>query len=260
MAVRSYGPDTGFGYECNVTLALEIWPWVKVMTHSWVMDNNHVKYYTDPTWQWRVMARANIFWYVCTVNLTLEVWPWAKVMTYQWVMDNNCVKCYPDPTWQWGVMAWTRIFGTLHNDLDLSDMTFGQGHDTPLGHGQQVCEILFRSITAVRSNGPDTDFGYSIFRPSIIQIQRGSEELWSGHRFPVYVHCDLDLGIMNLGEGHDTPFGHGQQLLKYYPDKWVRSYGTDMMWIDGQTDRLTDRQTDGQTRRTDRVIPIYPQN
>ena len=26
-------------------------------------------------------------------------------------------------------------------------MTFGQGHDTLLGHGQQLCEILSRSNT-----------------------------------------------------------------------------------------------------------------
>ena len=65
----------------------------------------------------------------------------------------------------------------------------------------------------------------------IIQIQHGSEELWPGHRFWVCVDCDLD--DMTLGQGQDTPFGHEQ---------------CDTMWTDGQTDR-----------RTDRVIPIYPQ-
>ena len=39
-------------------------------------------------------------------------------------------------------------------------MTLNQGHDTPLGHGQQLCEILSRSNLAVRSYGPDTDFEY----------------------------------------------------------------------------------------------------
>ena len=29
-------------------------------------------------------------------------------------------------------------------NTDLGDMTFGQYHDTPLGHGQQLCEILSR--------------------------------------------------------------------------------------------------------------------
>ena len=47
-----------------------------------------------------------------------------------------------------------------HCDLDLGDMTLGQGHDTPLGHGQLVCEILSRSNFVVRRYGLDTDFGY----------------------------------------------------------------------------------------------------
>ena len=51
---------------------------------------------------------------------------------------------------------------------DLGDMTSGQGHDTPLSHGQQLCEILSRSNLAVRSYSPDTDFGYVWPRNSII--------------------------------------------------------------------------------------------
>ena len=48
----------------------------------------------------------------------------------------------------------------MHYDLDLGGMTLGQGHDTPLDHGQQLCEILSRSNVAVRSYGPDKDLGY----------------------------------------------------------------------------------------------------
>ena len=48
----------------------------------------------------------------------------------------------------------------MHCNLDLRNMTLGQGHDTPLGHGQQLCEILSRSNMAMRSYDPDTDFGY----------------------------------------------------------------------------------------------------
>ena len=47
----------------------------------------------------------------------------------------------------------------VHCDLDLGDMTLAQGHDTPLGYGQQLCQIS-RSNTAMRSYGPDTDFPY----------------------------------------------------------------------------------------------------
>ena len=47
----------------------------------------------------------------------------------------------------------------VHCDLDLRDMTLGQGNDTPLGHEQQLCEILSRSNLKMRSNGLDMDFG-----------------------------------------------------------------------------------------------------
>ena len=74
----------------------------------------------------------------------------------------------------------------MHCDLDLGGMTLGEGHDTPLGHGQQLCEILSRSNISVRSYGPDMDFGYV---------------------------CTVTLTLeMTLGEGHDTPLAHGQQL------------------------------------------------
>ena len=53
-------PDTDFGYVCTVTLTLELWSCVKVMTHPWVMNNKCVKYYPDPTWQRGVMAQTRI--------------------------------------------------------------------------------------------------------------------------------------------------------------------------------------------------------
>ena len=40
MAVRTYGPDTDFGYVCTMALTMEIRPLVKDITHPWVMDNN----------------------------------------------------------------------------------------------------------------------------------------------------------------------------------------------------------------------------
>ena len=51
IAVKSYGPETDFWYVTSVNSTLEIWPWLKVMTNPKTMDNNHVKYYPDPTLQ-----------------------------------------------------------------------------------------------------------------------------------------------------------------------------------------------------------------
>ena len=74
----------------------------------------------------------------------------------------------------------------IHYDLDLGYLSLGQGHDTPLSHGRQLCEILSRSKLAVKSYGPDTDTR-------------------------VCEHCDIGLGDMTLRQGHDTALSHGQQ-------------------------------------------------
>ena len=86
LAVRSFRPDTYIWYVSTVILALEVWPWVEVMTHPWVMDTNCLKY-PDPTWKWEFMERTRIL-----DPCVLWPWPWVKVMTHPWVMDNNCVK------------------------------------------------------------------------------------------------------------------------------------------------------------------------
>ena len=127
----------------------------------------------------------------------------------------------------------------------------GQGHDTSLGHGHQLCEISrpnwrwgvmararilgmcvlwpWNKRYNLGSRSWHTLGSWTIIMWNIIQIQFGSEELWSGHGFSVYVHCDLDLGDMTLGQDHDTPFGHGQQLCEILSrsNKAVRSYGPD---------------------------------
>ena len=57
-------------------------------------------------------------------------------------------------------MARTLILVCMHFDLDLGDVTLGQGHDKSLDHGQQLCKISSRSNMAVRIYGPDMDFWY----------------------------------------------------------------------------------------------------
>ena len=39
----------------------------------------------------------------------------------------------------------------VHCDLDLGDMTLCRDHDTTLGHGQQLCEILSDCNKELRS-------------------------------------------------------------------------------------------------------------
>ena len=51
LTLTSYFMDTDFPYVCIVALTLGIWPWVKVMTHHLVMENNCVKYYQNQALQ-----------------------------------------------------------------------------------------------------------------------------------------------------------------------------------------------------------------
>jgi hypothetical protein len=43
----------------------------------------------------------------------------------------------------------------VYSDLDLWHITLDQGHDIPLGPGQQSCEILFKSTKRIRSYDSD---------------------------------------------------------------------------------------------------------
>ena len=93
MAVRSYGTATNFCYVCTVTLTVEVWTWFKVMTHSWVMDNNCVKYFLRSNMAVRSYDPGTDFSYVCTVTLTLEIRPsfCPSVCSHSWVPGHNCL-------------------------------------------------------------------------------------------------------------------------------------------------------------------------
>ena len=170
-------------------------------------------------------------------------------------MDNICVKYHPHLRDHWKVMVWKKV---CH--VQTFTLAICQGHHTiawyiikiqlgseilwpELGFGD-ACTVVITSEIWLGSRSWHTLGSWTTIVWNIIQIQLGSEKLWPGHRFPVCVHCDL--GDMTLGQGHDTPLGHGQQLCAIISrlDKGVRSYGPDMMWTDGQTDRRTDRQGD----------------
>ena len=175
LAVRSYGPNTDFRNVSTVTLTLG-------QGHDTPLGHGQLLC--------EILSRSNLavrsydpdtdFGYVCTVNLTLKIWSWVKVMvmTHPSVMDNNCVKYQQDPTWQWGVIARIRIWVCVHCDLDLEDMNCGQGHDTPLGHGQQLCELLSRLYTYLQSYGSDTMWtdrrtGWFLYTPKTLFARGG---------------------------------------------------------------------------------------
>ena len=126
------------------------------------------------------------------MTLTLEIWPWVKVMTQPWVMDNTYVKCYPNSIWQLGVKAWTRFWTCMNCELDLGYITLGQGNDTPLGHGQHYQDSTFQcgvmaltQIFIICALWPwpwRYDLGsWTTIVWYIIQIGQVDTKLWPGH-------------------------------------------------------------------------------
>ena len=123
MASRSYGPDTVFRYMSTVTLTSDISPWIMVMIHYWVMVNNCVKYIQIQHGSEELLL-GHEFW-VCVYS------------DLDSVQDIIQIELGSEEIW-----SWHRFSVYVHCDHDLEDMTFGQGHDIALGHGQQVCKIL----------------------------------------------------------------------------------------------------------------------
>ena len=136
-------------------------------------------------------------------------------------------------------------------------MILGQGHDTPLGHGQQLCEILSRSHLAARSYGPDTDFQY------MCTVTLNLEDTLLGHGQHL---CEIlsNLAVRSYGPGTDFqyvctvtltleiwpwvnvmthPWVMDNNCVKLYPD-WTREYEVMARTRCEQTDRQTDRQGD----------------
>ena len=86
-------------------------------------------------------------------------WPWIWPLVKAWHIPGSWI------TIVWNIIQiqhgseelWPGqgFWVCVHCDIHLGNMTLGQGHYTPLGHGQQLCEILSRSDKGTRSYGPD---------------------------------------------------------------------------------------------------------
>ena len=65
-------------------------------------------------------------------------------------------------------MARRRFLVCEHCDIDLGEMTFVQGHDIILGHGQQLCKIVSRSDKGVsRRTDEETDRQIGLYTPCL---------------------------------------------------------------------------------------------
>ena len=131
---------------------MAIWPWVKVII-----------------WLYDILSRFNlavITYGLYTVLSMCALWPWPHWYDL-WSRSWHTLGSWTTIVWdiiqiQLGFEELWPGHGfsiCVHCDLVLGDMTFRQGHNTSLGHGQQLCEIS-RSNLAVRNFDPDRDFQY----------------------------------------------------------------------------------------------------
>ena len=134
-----------------MTLTLAIRRWIKVMIQ--LCD---------------ILSRCNMAarsYGPDTVLGMCALWPWL------WIYDLGSRSWHTLGSWttivrniiqiQFGIEElWPRhgFWVCMSCDLEIRDITLGQGHDTPLCQ-QQLCEILSRSNLALRSYGPGMDFG-----------------------------------------------------------------------------------------------------
>ena len=130
------------------------------MSHHWVREHNGVKHYQDPTWQWGGITQS---------LGTYALWPWP----YRYDLGSQLQSWHTLGSWTttvWNIIQiqhdseelWSGhgFWVYVPSDLGLCDMTLGLSHDTPSGHGQQMCEILSIIIEAMKSYCPENDFGY----------------------------------------------------------------------------------------------------
>ena len=185
------------------------------------MTHNCLKYYQDPTnLQRGVLTQTRIWVLLCAL------WPWP------WIYDLGARSWHTLGSWI------TIVWNIIQIHLGSEELWPGQIFSMcVLWPWPQRYDLGSRSWHILGS--------WTTILWNINQIQLGSQGLWPGHGFWVCVHCDLDLSDMTLGQGHDTPLGHGQQLCHILSksDKWVGSYGLDTMWTADR--QQTDSQTDG---------------
>ena len=97
-------------------------------------------------------------------------------------------------------------------DLDLWDIDVILSRDTPSNDGEQMCQMISKSLDERHSYGPD--------------------KLIYGHFWPLTSKCDLDLGDIDVILSRNTLSNDGEQMCQmilksldephsYGPDKLI---------------------------------------
>ena len=138
-------------------------------------------------------------------------------------------------------MVWHSFWLYLYCDLDLEDMTLGQGHVTTLGEGKQWCKYYLYQTWQWGVRAQTLFLGMYTLRRVILsshimnlsQVQVNLHRSWPTdrcywHRLGYVYSMTLTLDI-TLGRGQDTPLDHGQQLYEILSisNNAVKSYSQD---------------------------------
>ena len=181
------------------------------------------------------------FWLYVHSDLTLGIWPWVIFMTCPWDVDTNCeisrstmaVRSY-GPDMDFGYVCTVSL--TL-------DMTFIQGHDTSLGHGQQLCGILSKSNMSVcfncdldlRERWPWTKAMTHLWvmENNFVKHtdQHGSKELCPGHGFWYVCTVTLTLEIWHCVKVITYPLVMDNNCVKYCSDLTCQQGVIAQIWI-----------------------------
>ena len=141
--------------KSTVTLTLESSPWVKVMTHRLTTRNIHAKYEAPQTKDKDNMVRTRKF----HASL-LWPWPWGRDLGSKSVHTVSPQGTFmPNMKlhkWRIGkIWSGQKNSMQVYRDLDLGNVTLGQGHDTPSQHKEHLCQIWKCNYNTLRKYGPD---------------------------------------------------------------------------------------------------------
>ena len=153
-----------------------------------------------------------MYMYMCTVTLTLEIWPLCEILSRSNISGSE--KLWP------GHGFWVCVH------CDLGGITLGQGRNTFLGHGQQLCEIsrsdkgvrIMARWTRCEQTDEQTDRVIPIYPPKV--CLGGYNKFWwvgrSLHQYPKYT-----LFFVRISKWPPfPPFGPKMPKVAILPENW----------------------------------------
>ena len=215
------GPDTDFGYVCTVTLTLEIWPWFKIMTHPWVMDNNKYRIWNELPFH-TVFRKLVVCFYIPEplVKWTMK-WKLISDSFYHMLKLRKRKK-----TQFYGVFLLILLRKTCQHRGITYDIIDKLRHLSLSKSFPALCHkfiyetVIFHSLDRETCDNvkyypeptwtPDTDFGYVCTVILTLEIWPWTKVMT--HPWVMDSHCVkyyLDW-TRTLVQGYDTPLGHGQ--------------------------------------------------